>query len=438
MAAPTLPGNLAMQSADRLHALDAVRASALILGVALHAAQPFVGGMYWLTRESPDNIIAGIWYAIHMFRMPLFFLIAGFFGRMMLERRGTMGFIKDRSVRILAPLVAGVPILMLFTGLAAVLGGFVAGVDVRGLRPPPSPPHHSVLASINLMHLWFLYYLILFYAAALLLRLASTSLFDRHEHIAASADSAVRVLLRSGCGPFILAVPAIAYYCQLQYWSPWGGLPAPFSVIPDLGALIAYGSFFGFGWLLHRQQQPLLAVLEKRWPLYGALAVAMWTVCVLLAGFTPHWGPFLEGPPLFAYTACYILGGWCWSLGFIGLALRFLSDYSPARRYLADASYWIYLMHIAVLVFLGQVLHPLHWGSSVKYLVSMAGAMTILVLSYHFLVRFTLIGAVLNGRRQRRAEGVALSQAAGRSGTMRFDAPVPGVDKLAGGIRGRG
>ena len=49
-----------MQSADRLHALDAVRASALLLGVALHAAQPFVGGMYWLTRETPDGVIAWI------------------------------------------------------------------------------------------------------------------------------------------------------------------------------------------------------------------------------------------------------------------------------------------------------------------------------------------------------------------------------------------
>ncbi len=390
-----------MQSADRLHALDAVRASALLLGVALHAAQPFVNGMYWVTREPPDNIIAGLWYTIHMFRMPLFFLIAGFFGRSMLERRGPTGFIKDRSRRILVPLVAGIPILMLLTGLAAVLGGLAAGVDVRGLRPPPSPPHQSVLAGINLMHLWFLYYLILFYTAALLLRVASTSLFDRHGRLTAAVDAAVRLLVRSGCAPFILAVPATAYYFQLKFWSPWGGLPAPFSVIPDVGALIGYGSFFGLGWLLQRQHQPLLSLLEKRWPVYGVLAVAMWTACRMLAGSTPHWGPFLKDLPLFAYTACYVVGGWCWSFGLIGLAMRFLSDYSPVRRYLADASYWIYLLHIAVLIFFSQLLHPLHWGSIVKYPLTTAGAMAILLLSYHFLVRFTFIGAVLNGRRQR-------------------------------------
>jgi glucan biosynthesis protein C len=399
-----------MQSADRLHALDAVRASALLLGVALHAAQPFVGGMYWLTRETPDNTIAGLWYTIHMFRMPLFFLIAGFFGRVMLERRGAAGFIKDRSRRILLPLVAGVPILMLLTGLAAVLGGLAAGMDVRGIRPPPSPPHHGVLDGINLMHLWFLYYLMLFYMAALLLRLASTSLFDRNGRLAALVDAAVRALVRSGCAPCILAAPAAAYYFRLPDWSPWGGLPAPFSIIPDVGALIAYGSFFGLGWLLQRQQQPLLALLEKRWPVYAALAVAMWTVCRLLAGSTPHWGPFLKDLPLFTYTTCYIVGGWCWSFGLIGLAVRFLSGYSPVRRYLADASYWIYLLHIAALIFFSQLLHPFHWASIVKYPLTMAGAMAILILSYHFLVRFTFIGAALNGRRQARMIAPAARQ----------------------------
>jgi membrane-bound acyltransferase YfiQ involved in biofilm formation len=357
--------------------------------------------MYWLTNEAPDNVIAGFWYTIHMFRMPLFFLIAGLFGRMTLERLGTTGFIQDRSRRILVPLVAGIPIFMLLTGLAAMLGGLVAGVDIHGLRPPPGPPHQSVLAGLNLMHLWFLYYLILFYGAALLVRAASATLFGRYGRLPAAVDATLRFLVRSGCGPFVLALPAAAYFCQLKYWSPWGGFPAPFSTIPDIGALIAYGSFFQFGWLMHRQQQQLLALLEKCWPLYGVLALAAWTVCRMLAGVTPHWGPFLNGFSLIAYTGSYSIGGWCCSFGLIGLSVRFLSDYSPVRRYLADASYWIYLAHISVLIFLSQIVHPRHWNSGVKYLLSLAAAMAILLLSYHYLVRFTFIGTLLNGRRRR-------------------------------------
>jgi len=387
-----------MQSSDRLHALDAVRAFALLLGVALHAAQPYVAHLPWIASESPSSAVAGLWYTIHLFRMPLFFLIAGFFGRMMLERRGAAGFIKDRSRRILLPLVVGVPLIMLITGVAYVLGALVAGQDPRGLRPPAGPAApHGFIESINLIHLWFLYYLVLFYALALLVRFAFEA-FDRGGRLQARVDAVVRFLMRGFWGPLLLAVPSIAYYSRLEGWSVWGGLPAPFSLIPDVGALMGYGAFFGFGWLLHRQQ-PVVLSLRTRWPMFGVLALVAWTVCRYLAGSTPHWGPFLHGGTLVAYTTAYVVGSWCISFGLIGAALRFLSAYSPARRYLADASYWIYLMHIPVLFFFSLALHPLHWHWSLKYPVTIFCAMTILLLSYHFLVRFTFIGATLNGRR---------------------------------------
>jgi fucose 4-O-acetylase-like acetyltransferase len=90
-----------MHSPDRLHALDAVRAFALLLGIALHAAQPFLDGLSgWVTKEAPSDALATLWFTILMFRMPLFFLIAGFFGRMVLERRGPAGCIRARSQRV--------------------------------------------------------------------------------------------------------------------------------------------------------------------------------------------------------------------------------------------------------------------------------------------------------------------------------------------------
>jgi peptidoglycan/LPS O-acetylase OafA/YrhL len=392
-----------MHATDRLHGLDAVRAFALLLGIALHAAMPYVAGLPGIVVETPSDTLAGVWYAIHMFRMPLFFLIAGFFGRMLLERRGTAGFVKDRSKRIVVPLVAGLPIVMLLTGVAMVLGVLVAGGDLSSIRPPQAPPgvaRGGVLASISLIHLWFLYYLVLFYVGALVVRSACAVTLGADGRTHAWVDAAVRFLLRGVWGPVILALPIAAYYAQLDGWSTWGGFPAPFSVVPDIGALIAYGSFFGFGWLLHRQL-PLLKVLEQRWPLYGALAVATWIVCRTIGGATPHWGPYLEGSELVAYTLSYVVCAWCASFALLGLALRFLSNESPVRRYLADSSYWLYLMHIPALFFFEQVLHPLAWHWSVKYLLCLGAATGVLLVSYHYLVRFTFVGALLNGRRVR-------------------------------------
>jgi len=397
-----------MHSTDRLHGLDAVRAFALLLGIALHAAQPYIAGLPWIVIETPSDTLAGVWYTIHMFRMPLFFLIAGFFGRMLLERRGPAAFVKNRSRRILVPLVAGLPIVMLVTGLAMALGVLAAGGDLASIKPPQAPPgtvRGGVLGSINLIHLWFLYYLALFYAGVLIVRAVCSTALGANGRLHAAVDATIRFLMRGAWGPVTLALPIAAYYAQLDNWSTWGGWPAPFSLVPDVGALIAYGSFFGFGWLLHRQL-PLLKALEQRWPLYCVFAVAMWAVCRTIGGSTPHWGPYLEGGALVAYTMSYVVGAWCWSFALIGLALRFLSGESPVRRYLADSSYWLYLMHIPALFFFEQVLHPLAWHWSIKYPLSVAAATGVLLLSYHYLVRFTFIGALLNGWKQRSSREV--------------------------------
>jgi peptidoglycan/LPS O-acetylase OafA/YrhL len=394
-----------MHTSDRLHALDAVRAFALLLGIALHAATPYVAGLPWVAREAPNGVLAGVFYTIHMFRMPVFFLIAGFFGRMMLERRGADGFIKDRARRILVPFVVGLPVIMLITGVGYMLGALASGVDLQSLqqlRPPPSSGggggHQSLIASIPLIHLWFLYYLVLFYTAALVAR----GVF-RSARLRIALDSAVRFLVRGAWGPVILALPIAAYYVQLEGWSSWGGIPAPFSLIPDAGALIGYGLFFTFGWLLHRRQQSL-AFLQQLWPLYCALAIAAWVMCRTIGGTTPHWGPYLHDFELLAYTLSYMAGAWFSSCGLIGAAMRFLSGASTVRRSLADSSYWLYLMHIAALFFFQQALHPLPWHWSVKYLLSIAGSLLVLLLSYHYLVRFTFIGTLLNGRKHSRGE----------------------------------
>jgi hypothetical protein len=206
--------------------------------------------------------------------------------------------------------------------------------------------------------------------------------------------------LRSVWGPLALALPIALYYSGLEGWSSWGGLPAPLSLIPDVGALIAYGSFFSFGWLLHRQL-PLLSSIENHWPRLAALAVAAWALCLLIGGASPHWGPYLRGGELLVFSVAYMTGAWCWTFALIGIASRFLSNCSAVRRYLADSSYWLYLMHIAALFFFDQVLNPLPWHWSVKYVSSIAGSMLLLLASYHFFVRFTFVGAVLNGRKQR-------------------------------------
>ena len=83
----------------------------------------------------------------------------------------------------------------------------------------------------------------------------------------------------------------------------------------------------------------------------------------------------------------------------LGLALRFMSNFSPTLRYLADASYWLYIIHLPIVMALQVALSQLDWPGLIKFAVILLIAIPSMLASYHLMVRFTFIGAVLNGRR---------------------------------------
>ncbi|MES1201104.1 MAG: acyltransferase family protein, partial [Pseudomonadota bacterium] len=153
--------------AERLHALDAVRGGALLLGVAFHAALSFLPGpQIWLVRDAQSVELGVFFFTVHMFRMALFFLIAGFFARMLYQKRGLGGFVRNRAIRITLPLVAFWPIVLPFI-IACYIWGYVATHPAVSAATPPAPPPPLTIFTVPLTHLWFLYVLTIFYVAAL-------------------------------------------------------------------------------------------------------------------------------------------------------------------------------------------------------------------------------------------------------------------------------
>jgi glucan biosynthesis protein C len=393
---------------DRLHALDALRAFALILGIFFHGAAGYIENFpvaLWPMREPPSTTLAAFFFVSHMFRMSLFFVLAGFFGRMMVERRGTRGFVRDRAKRILVPLVVGLPLVLASIAAGAALGSVLGGMDLATLQAatqPVSVPEGQP-APFPWAHLWFLYYLSLFYVMALGAR-AVTRRLDEAGRAAAMLDAVVRTVLSGVWGAALVGLPLAAYFYTLEGWESWVGLPAPLVFWPSPPSLVAYGTAFAVGWLAHRQTARLLA-LAQRWQPFAALAVLLTVVSYVIGGPTPRFEAYLGGRPLLLFTTAYMVAVWCWIFALIGLAVRYLSTVSPARRYLADASYWMYLMHLSVLAFFAVWLQPLDWDWTIKYPLQVAGTIVVLLVSYRYLVRPTVIGAILNGRRYPRQGG---------------------------------
>lgn len=387
-------------SLERYHALDGVRAGAMLLGISIHAVVSFMvnAPVDWPVRDVRRNIgfdvLAG-W--LHSFRMPLFFLVAGFFAHLLLQRRGTRGFVRHRLVRIGLPLVLG---LASVVPLIAVVSVYAAAN--AGLLPAHSDGFGAVVEhfrsgqffrTLNTVHLWFLYYLLAFYGIALAL-VAMGRLFSLGRWFAAG-DVAMRKLVGSPWKALVLAVPTALALCLMQ--SPSFDNPVSFAYQPRL--LLAYGIFFGFGWWLHRQPE-LLAELRRgagRQLLLGLLLVFPLYLVLALKHIEARGAPGAWLKP--AMMSAHALSTWLTVLGALGLALRYLGQPRPFVRYLADSSYWLYLIHPPLVIGLQLQFARVELPAGIKFLAIHLLAVPLMLLSYQLLVRETLIGRVLNGPR---------------------------------------
>jgi glucans biosynthesis protein C len=73
----------------------------------------------------------------------------------------------------------------------------------------------------------------------------------------------------------------------------------------------------------------------------------------------------------------------------------------PWLSYLADASYWWYLWHLPIVMILQIWIADWSLNGWLKLLMILAVTVAILLPSYHTMVRYTFIGRILNGMRER-------------------------------------
>ncbi len=395
--------------ATRYHYLDNLRALAMLAGVILHASLSysllFKEGWPMADSQSSRYVDYIVWL-VHTFRMPLFFVISGYFAHLLLEKRGTKAFLKHRALRITLPFIIFWPVMA-----AAILGVFYFAIVKLNVDTPPlnmiklafenpealggqQPPPPSTT------HLWFIYHLTIFcFFSVVVARFIKIN--DRFRKSISSP------------GFLLIGLPAMAIVPILSKYIP---LPAPESFIPSFWGMSYFGLFFFVGWVFYRDKL-LLDKLEK-WsiPMVVSSSIGFIIMCLIMPTTVPfeellksiNQPPELNLRQVIAALSNTVLA--C-HLTFLCLiySRKFLNFKNNKMRYISDASYWIYIMHLPLVFLLQALFRDVHLPIIVEITAMSTIIFIVGLISYATLVRYTPIGWMLNGKRVRSKRPVVSS-----------------------------
>jgi glucan biosynthesis protein C len=368
----------------RYHALDSVRAVMMLLGIYLHAVVAYapIGGWPYKQPELTGELNFTV-ALIHVFRMPVFYVMAGFFAALLYERRGFRLAVENRVWRILIPFVVGWCIIFPLVVL-------IAGPAKSGTRQTlDAIASGSILQHLHPLHLWFLEYLLVLYALAVVAGGTIRTLVP--ESALDLANRLFRAAVASYWGPVLFAVPSFFALLPMRF----AGFDDPPSFVPAPRIVIAYAIPFVFGWLLYVNAD-LIGTLRRRcWP-YALAALVPIAFYLRLVPLPAD----LAAAAFFAVRcAIHSLALWLLIFAILGLFDRYLSGYSRTMRYVCDSSYFLYLAHMPVLLVFQVMLLQVDIGPLSKIPIALAATVAVLLVMYRYGVRPTVIGAVLNGRR---------------------------------------
>lgn len=373
----------------RIHSLDSLRAIMMLLGIVLHSALTYGVidyGDAWILKDPSATSLSNdfIQYLIHTFRIPIFFLISGFFGAMLFYERKPLKMIKNRIARIVLPFLVFLFVLWPTVALTFTYTILTFGGNIETLTGTSgSSPVLQLIIPQNTFHLWFLYYLILITATTVLLAL----LFKRLKIVTNFISKTFRWVIQK---PLIrvLVFSGLTYLLYLLLGFTYVGSG---SFIPDVNTFVFYCHFYVVGWVLYKSKHLLKCFMRFDWG-----CIIFGSIFAITQFF------FYESLPHNVHILLNSFIVWLFIFGITGLFIRYGSKHSPLMRYISDSSYWVYLIHLSIVALIPALIFNWEVSATVKFLTVVVSTTLICYVSYHYLVRATFIGRFLNGRKYSR------------------------------------
>jgi len=351
------------------------------LGIVIHSAINYSSSddMTWpLRARDTSNVFFFLVEFLHAFRMPVFFLIAGFFGAFLFINKSPEQMLKNRFRRILLPFLVFLFVLRPFLSFSFKYCSAI----FDGETPVTFTKHFSTLESYipyNLSHLWFLYYLFIISVLVYLFSKLTNHIFTPFLEVffeRTFKNPVYRLLTLTSLSFSILFLFEAKSFETSVRW------------LPDLGILAYFLAFYITGWLLYKKKE-IVHTLK-----YFDLAITIIGVIAFWLKISYNNQMNLISLQIInSIITCSL------SIGIIGLFLRFFDIPNKHITYFVNSAYWIYLIHFFIALLLSGLLNDVLISVYIKFLIVLLGTTTICLTSYHFFVLKTFIGVFLNGKK---------------------------------------
>ncbi|MBT8472269.1 MAG: acyltransferase family protein [Marinicaulis sp.] len=353
--------------------LDVARGVLMALGVVLHTANVFAPGSA-APIQSPSSNIAFLYLsdAIHLFRMPAFFAVSGFFCWMSLKHYSADRFLRLRSKRILIPLVAtavtfnAVEIWLRSNGGDRLLSAYLTGEWV--------------------LHLWFLIVVFIYF-------LLSAGVSFLIAKFSFSAPPVIAKMFNWGLRQPIVIVflGALIAYLPLAMGKLTSGVVYPeylFGV--SFYTVLEYSPFFIFGALLNY----FPAALDE-WRRYSHGKALFFLAAIIFIPIAVHKELVSENLAVGIWGA----GAWIATLNIFGLFSVLLGRLNVDSKFFAEPAYTIYLAHHLLVFVIGSSVLKLAAPIVVQFVFIVVIILGItLVFHFHVVRRIPFLRLMYNGK----------------------------------------
>lgn len=384
-----------LEEGKRIHGLDALRAVAMLLGVFLHAAIAYKVTPHrnWLHDEQFNSwVFDYMYYMLHSFRMPLFFLIAGFFARLLYYKIGEKAFIIHRWKRVVLPFVLAMIFILPITvaplhfytfyykeGLSFALALKKSVLKIFGYN--------------GLAHFWFLYDLIIFYIGLILcMKIKKSAIVNKY--YSQGSNWLNNLNFKKWYWVLIFALPI--WLCLIPEHRLL--VITDISIIPKhINNVFLYGYVFGIGWLFNKRTDVFLC-LRDHYRLFLVIGFLLGSFLFYFEWkFMDRSNELIKAVAHFGASLQIVL----LMLGLIGLFLVVFKFENRTWKYISDASYWVYLIHLSIVITLQICFLQSSVPGVLRFPLVLSISLIVSFLSYYLFVRYTFIGNILHGPRKR-------------------------------------